>query len=286
MREVEDMQAIITKTGASNIFGLSSGGLVALRTTLATSAIQKVVLYEPPFCVNGSVPTSWVSRFDSEVAQGKLAEAVITALKGTEMEPTLGILGKLPRFVLVPLMSLGLMLQKATCDNDDVSISTLIPTQHFDMQVVKEMSDTLQDYSSLQAEVLLLGGTKSPAFLKVVLDDLGSVLPHVKRITLQGLGHDGSENDGRPDLVAGELRQFFSTAAHLFSDSARPILRSPSISDQITQLLKEEGEIEEKFRTQELDRPFNKSSLTHSKPSNEISGVKNQYDEIALDKKF
>jgi len=153
MSEVEDMQAIITKTGANNIFGHSSGALITLRTALATPTIQNVALYEPPFSVNGSIPTSWVPRYDREIAEGNLAAALITALKGTKMEPTLG---NLPRFILMPIMSLGMRAKKDVC--------ALIPTQHFDMQVVKDMSDTLQDYSSLQAQVLLLGGTKSPAF--------------------------------------------------------------------------------------------------------------------------
>jgi len=49
--------------------------------------------------------------------------------------------------------------------------------------------------------------------LKVALDDLSKVLPKFKRITFQGLGHDGPENDGRPDLVAIELHSFFNKAS-------------------------------------------------------------------------
>src|SRR5262245_12634225 len=77
MREVEDMLAITSKTGASNIFALSSGALVALKTALTTPTILKVALYEPPLSINGSAPTSWVVRYDREIAQGKLAAAAI-----------------------------------------------------------------------------------------------------------------------------------------------------------------------------------------------------------------
>jgi pimeloyl-ACP methyl ester carboxylesterase len=206
--EVEDIQAIIAKTEASYIFGLSSGALVALRATLTTPAIKKAALYEPPLSINGSAPTDWVPRYDREMAAGHLASAVITAMKGLGTEP---LLSKLPRFVLVPFMALVLRFQNAK--GDDVELRALIPTQHFDMQVVQEMSDTLQEYSSLQTPVLLLGGTKGPTYLQGALDGLCDVLPHATRVTLPGLGHDGPEDDGRPQIVVNELRHFFCDAA-------------------------------------------------------------------------
>jgi pimeloyl-ACP methyl ester carboxylesterase len=50
-REVEDVQTLVTATGASKIFGLSSGALGALRTALVTPALDRVALYEPPLSV-------------------------------------------------------------------------------------------------------------------------------------------------------------------------------------------------------------------------------------------
>src|SRR3954452_5225511 len=40
-REVEDIQAIIAATGTAYLFGLSSGAIVALHTTLTTPAIRR-----------------------------------------------------------------------------------------------------------------------------------------------------------------------------------------------------------------------------------------------------
>jgi len=59
----------------------------------------------------------------------------------------------------------------------------------------------------------LLGGSKSPAYLKVAVYALEKVLPRVKRIELSGLGHGASANTdrgGEPERVAQELRQFFA----------------------------------------------------------------------------
>src|SRR5262249_28456443 len=86
-REGEDMQALIAATGARFIFGLSSGALVSLRTALFTPAVDHVALYEPPLSINGSVPTAWVPRFDREIAAGRPAAALVTALKGTGVDP-------------------------------------------------------------------------------------------------------------------------------------------------------------------------------------------------------
>ncbi|MBG6135924.1 alpha/beta fold hydrolase [Longispora fulva] len=206
MREVEDLQALVTATGASRIFGLSSGALVALRTALATPALDRVALYEPPLSVNGSVPTDWIPRYDHEITTGRHASALVTALKGMGVEPVLGLL---PRWVLVPLLDIGTRLSR-DLPADDVSIAALIPTQHFDMRLVLELADTAREYTALDARVLLLGGARSPAYLGVALDELSSALPDARRVTFPGLGHSGPDDDGDPRRVGAALRDFFS----------------------------------------------------------------------------
>src|SRR5215475_15433968 len=46
-REVEDVQALIEATGAGNLFGVSSSGLVALQAALTVPGIRRVAVYEP-----------------------------------------------------------------------------------------------------------------------------------------------------------------------------------------------------------------------------------------------
>jgi pimeloyl-ACP methyl ester carboxylesterase len=204
-REVEDMQALIAKTEAHNLFGLSAGALVVLRTALATPSVQKAAVYEPPLSINGSVPQGWVPRYEHEVARGKLAAAVVTTLKGIGTEPRFN---KLPRFALVPLMAFVMKMQ-GNSKGDDVTIRSLVPTMHFEIHTAHEMRDTLEDFRSLQTPVLLLGGGKSPPFFATALDGLEVTLPSVTRKTFPMLGHAGPEDDGRPDLIAKELQQFF-----------------------------------------------------------------------------
>ena len=202
-RDCEDIAAIVKHTGAQYIFGLSSGALIALRATLVIPALTKAVLYEPPLSVNGSSPTAWLPRYEREVAAGQFAQALVTVLKGIPIAPKVSWL---PRFVLVPLVGAGISSDKAV--SPDVSIKALIPTQRYDMTIVKETADTLDDYRTMPAQVLLLGGSKSPMFLKTALAALETTLPHVTRRELSGFDHLSATNEGRPEAVAGVMREF------------------------------------------------------------------------------
>ncbi|GAA5186793.1 alpha/beta hydrolase [Rugosimonospora acidiphila] len=204
-REVEDLQALVAATGASLVFGHSSGALVSLRAALSIPALDRVALYEPPLPVHDSVPTEWLPRFDREIAVGRRSAAAVTALKGLRTEPTFS---RLPRWLLTGVGAVGLRTERPP--DDEVSIAELIPTMHFDVQLIREMADTASKHATLKVPVLLLGGTRSPDYLSVALRELASVLPRAQRVTLHGLDHSGPEDDGSPLVVAQVLRDFFT----------------------------------------------------------------------------
>ncbi|MFI5912536.1 alpha/beta fold hydrolase [Dactylosporangium sp. NPDC051541] len=205
-REVEDLRALLAATGTEHVFGHSSGALVTLRTALQTPRLRHIALYEPPLMVEaGAIPTAWLPRYERELDTGHPAAALITALKGTGLEPTFS---RVPRFALTPVIALGLRVQRPT--PDEATIADLIPTQRYDMRLVRELSGTLPDYSGVPAQALLLGGTRSPAYLRAALDALEEVLPHAQRHTFAALTHEAPENDGRPHTIAAALRQFFA----------------------------------------------------------------------------
>jgi pimeloyl-ACP methyl ester carboxylesterase len=45
--EVEDLQAVLAESGASKVFSVSIGGLIALETARAGTVIRQLALYEP-----------------------------------------------------------------------------------------------------------------------------------------------------------------------------------------------------------------------------------------------
>ena len=75
IKEWEDVAALVVKTGAQNIFGLSSGAIIALRASLAIASLRSLALYEPPLSVNESIPVSWLPRYEREIAQGKITQS-------------------------------------------------------------------------------------------------------------------------------------------------------------------------------------------------------------------
>jgi pimeloyl-ACP methyl ester carboxylesterase len=209
-RECEDIQALVNQTRAQNIFGLSSGAIVALQSTLEISSIHKVAIYEPPFSINDSTSILWSLRYENELAKGELAAAMLTVMEGTGDS---SFLTKLPRFLLVPFIKLAIEADaKEIKSKGDVPIKALIPTIHFDLQLVLEMEGKLERFRALSStkSVLLLGGSKSQNYLKVALDALSTILPTVKRVELKGLGHTAANNDDQPQVVAEELRRFFA----------------------------------------------------------------------------
>jgi pimeloyl-ACP methyl ester carboxylesterase len=209
-KDVEDLEALLTKTGAHQVFGVSSGALILLQTALTLPVIHKAAIYEPPLSINGSAPTAWISRYDKEMAQGKLTAALITAMKGAQMGPSLFNL--MPRWLLELLTNLAIKQENKQPLKDEVTWQALAPTLHYDGQLLVEMAERLESFRAIRASMLLLGGSKSPAYLKLALDGLEKVLPNVERIELAGLGHAGSWNSnrgGQPEKVAQALRQFF-----------------------------------------------------------------------------
>jgi pimeloyl-ACP methyl ester carboxylesterase len=206
-KEYEDIKALIETTGARFVFGLSSGAIVSLHAAL-TLPIHKLALYEPPLIVPGSSHIAWVARYEREISRQKLASALVTIIKGTG-DPS--VLTSLPRFLLVPLFRLAIHADTKNAKCGHVLLKDLIPTMHFDVRLVAETECVLESFAAVQADVLLLGGSKSAPYLHRALDALASVLPKAKRFVLPGVGHLAADNGGQPERVAAELRSFFAT---------------------------------------------------------------------------
>ncbi|MFC0860781.1 alpha/beta fold hydrolase [Sphaerimonospora cavernae] len=208
-RELEDLDAVLTATGARDLIGVSSGALITLRAALDNPSVRRAVVFEPPLSVNGSAPTDWLPRYEAEMARGDIAAALVTGMLGARMGPP--VFDRVPR----PLLKL---LTKLTMGSDDLpdgtgepSMRTLAPTLRCDLRLVSEAAETVGGFAAIRAEVLLLGGDRSPAYLKTALNALERVLPRVERVELPGLGHGATGNrnrGGRPELVAQVLRAF------------------------------------------------------------------------------
>ncbi len=208
-KDVEDLDALLTKTGAHYVFGLSSGALIALQAAFTLSAIHKLAIYEPPLFL-GNPPMDLVRRYEREMGQGKVAAALVTAMKAAQMGPP--IFNVIPNWLLELLVKMGMAQEKKKAKPEDITMRMLAPTLQYDFKVVVEMSGAVERFKAINIEVLLLGGDTSPAYLKMALDSLQKTLPNVARTEFTGLGHAApwnTDKGGTPQQVAQALRRYF-----------------------------------------------------------------------------
>lgn len=204
-KECEDLDTLLNKTGAHYVFGLSSGAIISLYSALNYPDIHKIALYEPPLSIN-SLLNKFVPRYEREISEGKLDSAFITIMDGLKLSP---ILNTLPRFVLLPLFKFA-MRSKGIKNTHDVPLKELIPTFHYDTLLVRETEGTFESFTNVRARALLMGGSKSPGYFKMIIEKLSTVLPRARSVEFPGLDHSGPDDDGKPAIVAKVLRSFFN----------------------------------------------------------------------------
>ena len=148
-------------------------------------------------------------RFRRELSEGNLAAAMVSIVKGTA-DPTL--FTRLPRAVLTPLFRAALAAdakESARAGDGRVPLRALVAAMRHDVKLVEASEGVLARAAEVNADVLLLGGEKSAAYLRRALDALAAALPDARRVTLRNAGHLAAENRGRPERVAVELRNFW-----------------------------------------------------------------------------
>ncbi|HWA94883.1 MAG TPA: alpha/beta hydrolase [Terracidiphilus sp.] len=211
-REVEDLTSLLFKSKARIVFGSGTGGLIVLQALMVYSGLRKAVLYEPPLDMDGSLMETLapvMRRYERELAKGQMAEALTTVMKGWGMLPNT-MVSKLPRFLLARSFKQAMEQEKEDFTPSETALETLIPTQSYDYKLIVESKGMLESHRVAHAEVLLLGGSKSPEILKRSLDRLEDVIPHAKRMEMKGMGHMGpAGHNGEPEKVAEALREFF-----------------------------------------------------------------------------
>ena len=150
-KEVEDLDAIIKKTGAHNAFGLSSGALILLQAALQLPSLHRAAVHGPPLDVDNSIMDilSFMPRFDREIAEGKLAEATVTQLKDFGKYFVPSWITRLPRFFLILFFKVYYRNEEKNIKDDDVSFTILIPSFHYDYELVVEMKGTLENFKAV-----------------------------------------------------------------------------------------------------------------------------------------
>ena len=214
--DIADMDALLAKTGAELVFGVSSGAIIWLHAALALPAIRKAAIFEPPLLIDRDVALPLIRRFDDEIARGKIAAALITGMQAARLGPP--IFDRIPRWLLARMTGAMLAQEDRRAGPSDVTMRMLAPTLHYDFQLVLESQGMVERFAGISADLLLLRGSKSPAFLRDSVEALARAIPGAERVELEGLDHAASGNTtdpmtgkgADPERVARELRLFFA----------------------------------------------------------------------------
>jgi pimeloyl-ACP methyl ester carboxylesterase len=210
-KEVEDLDALLTQTGAQYVMGVSAGGLILLQAALELPAIRKAALFEPALVADRARAAAMLAALDRDLDRGDTTAALITGMKSAEMGPA--FFRSLPNWLLERLTGAAMSAEEKKAQPGEVTMRMLAPTLHLDFTLVAEMAGSAERFRDIQAQPFLMGGSKSPAYLKAGLDALQAVLPQAERVTFPGLDHGATgptAQGGKPEMVAPVLARFFA----------------------------------------------------------------------------
>ena len=192
-REVEDLEALIAEAGGSAfVFGMSSGGALALDAAAHGLGIEGLALYEPPFIVDDSrppLPEDYVTRLNELTSSGRRGDAVeyfMTQAVGMPSE-AVAPMREMPMWPALEAVSHTLAYD-GTIMGDTMS----------------GRPSSLGRWASVAVPTLVMDGGASPAYQRNAVEALAEVLPRAQRCTLGGQTHDVA-----PEALAPVLVEFF-----------------------------------------------------------------------------
>lgn len=194
IKEDEDLDALLQKTGTHFIFGTADGALFALHAVISLPAIQKVVSYEPVLLFGQPGQKEFegtIDRYNRDIASGNLVRTMVGLTKAEHADT--GKIKALPDFLLEILFKLVLSSDARKVKDDELAYREFLPTLGPELQVVRSTNGTIEDYRAISAEVLLFVGGKSNAFLKSTSIELSKMLPHAHLVEIQDRAHGAAK---------------------------------------------------------------------------------------------
>jgi pimeloyl-ACP methyl ester carboxylesterase len=219
-REDEDLAAMVEHTAAECVFGPANGGLFALHGAIGLRQVRKVAAYEP-LLLRGGPDDAAIRRTFTTMQQmirggdmGKgivfsIHESVDREVRGARMSRWIGTaVDAFPSRVGAGLIDLFLRYQRPRCGN--VAWRELVASLPAELDPVLDTEGTLEQYRHLDAQVLLIYGSKTDSMFVDCAEALHAVLPHSTLLRLPGLNHDAAQTYGKPETIAAALRLFFT----------------------------------------------------------------------------
>jgi pimeloyl-ACP methyl ester carboxylesterase len=201
-KATEDLHAVVHATSADFIFGHSAGGLITLET-MRSHPVKKIAVYEPAVSIHHSLPCDWLTSFENAVQQHQLKRAMAISLKGLKVVEGID---KIPLWCIKLLINVISILDKKK--ENGTRMLDLLPTLTADMKMVMQLDSTVEHYKTLAMPVLLMAGSKSPAYFHDGLKALEQVLPASTLQLFPGFDHYSPEE--KTQEIAAALKDFLA----------------------------------------------------------------------------
>jgi pimeloyl-ACP methyl ester carboxylesterase len=195
-QDVEDLGAVLDRTGAVDVLGHSAGGFVALTAALRLP-IKRLALYDPAISVDGLFPARWLDSARSAAQDGDIARAMAITTAGINTHsPT----ARLPMTVQVGICRLFLRTPIGR------TMGELLPMTLDESQAIRLADGPAERWSAVAAEVLLIRGTGGPPYYQHINQALAAAIPRARTLDVR-CGHDGINR--APARLTEPLLEFF-----------------------------------------------------------------------------
>lgn len=204
--EVDDVLAVLADTGSEMLFGHSYGGLIALHVGLRRR-LALISAYEPGIMISADsgagFGAGWLPEFTRLVDAGRPVAATATFLRGSGLVPVP------PSTPAVAFRALALLLMRGP---NGAQNRALVPTLPAELAEIARLESDGSRYAVVDSPVVLLGGSKTPAYVTRSLTVLPGLLPDCRAELIEGLDHIAPDENA-PTVVAEHLRRHLAPAA-------------------------------------------------------------------------
>jgi pimeloyl-ACP methyl ester carboxylesterase len=191
-REIEDIEALIREAGGEAfVYGVSTGGVLALEAAACGLPITRLAVYEPPFLIDDSrppLPDDYLEEFKRLLSAGRRGDMLAHFM-------TKGV-GQ-------PAEEVEAMRNAPFWPRLESVAHTLI----YDTTIMGDFKlppERTRKWASIQAPTLVMGGEESPASLQNAVRAVAAAVPGAALRMLEGQTHDAA-----PEVIARQLLPFF-----------------------------------------------------------------------------
>ena len=189
-REVEDIEAVIAAGGGSaNLWGSSSGAVLAMIAAASGAPVTKLALWEPPFILdeNARPPADQVEQYERMIADGRRGDAAEYFMSK--------VVGMPPEFVADARTQPWWAAQEA-----------IAHTLAYDARIMGDYSIPTETAGAVKAPTIVLAGGADMPFMRASAEALADAIPDGEVRFLDGQGHNVD-----PTILAPALKEYFAS---------------------------------------------------------------------------